>query len=73
MSERIGERIGERISSWATRRAVLVELGRAIGDFFRGFAGLPGTPGAPPSAQIHDAASARRALEERAAQRRSCC
>lgn len=61
------------MSAWATFRSGLARLSRAIGDFFRGFAGLPGTPGAPPSAEIHDAASARRALEERAAQRRNCC
>ena len=44
-----------------------------LGAFFRGFAGLPGTPGAPPSAEMRDPAAARRALEERAAQRRNCC
>lgn len=58
---------------WGTLGTGLPRLGHAIRDFLRGFAGLPGTPGAPPSAEIHDAASARRALERRAAQRRQCC
>jgi hypothetical protein len=54
-------------------RAALRSLGHGLGDFLRGFAGLPGTPGAPPSAELRDAVTARRALEERAAQRRNCC
>jgi hypothetical protein len=52
-----------------TARAL--DAARALRDFLRGFLGLPGTPGA---ASGHgDSASARRALEERAARRRSCC
>ncbi len=54
-------------------QAALREFRSSLGAFFRGFAGLPGTPGAPPSAEMRDPAAARRALEERAAQRRNCC
>ena len=54
-------------------QAALRGLGSGLADFFRGFAGLPGTPGAPPTAEMRDAPSARRALEQRAAQRRHCC
>lgn len=54
--------------------AVLRRLVRALGAaraFLRGFAGLP----APHlhGACTHDAASARKALEDRAGRRRSCC
>jgi len=45
----------------------------AVRDFLRGFLGLPGTPGAAASPGPADSAAARRALEERAARRRSCC
>jgi hypothetical protein len=55
------------------RLARLAHVARGFGDFLRGFAGLPGTPGAPPSAAMRNPAAARRALEERAAQRRNCC
>ncbi|MEB2345898.1 MAG: hypothetical protein OZ948_14300 [Deltaproteobacteria bacterium] len=43
----------------------------ALRDFLRGFLGWAAAPGALPSPG--DAAAARRALEERAARRPSCC
>ena len=51
----------------------LARLRRAVGGFLRGFLGLPGSPGAAPSSAMRDPAAARRALEERAAHRQSCC
>jgi len=45
----------------------------ALRHFLDGFLGLAGTPGAPPPGPAGDPAAARRALEERAARRRSCC
>jgi hypothetical protein len=44
---------------------------RALRDFLRGFLGLSGAPGVGPAPQ--DPAAARRALEERAARRPTCC
>jgi len=54
-------------------RRLLRGTGRALAGFLRGFLGLGGTPGARPLAPSADAEAARRALEERAARRRSCC
>jgi hypothetical protein len=49
------------------REAVL-----ALRGFLRGFVGLPGPPGSDPTPH-GDASAARRALEERAARRPTCC
>ncbi|HSJ96376.1 MAG TPA: hypothetical protein VLC53_04860 [Myxococcota bacterium] len=58
-------------ASGASRR--LRGAARALRDFLRGFLGAPGTPGASPTPAGADPATARRALEERAARRPACC
>lgn len=45
----------------------------ALRDFLRGFLGVSGAPGAGPALRSADPVAARRALEERAARRPTCC
>jgi hypothetical protein len=51
----------------------MTALLHAVRDFLRGFLGLAGTPGAGATSSGDDPASARRALEARAARRPTCC
>jgi len=54
-------------------RARAAAIAVALRDFLRGFLGLPGAVGAPPTPSGDGVAEARRALEERAARRPTCC
>lgn len=57
----------------ARAAAAAARAAGALRDFLRGFLGLSGTPGAGPAPRSADPAAARRALEERAARRPTCC